>query len=280
MIKLTSNLQEDWKVHCPQLIVQGLGDGLLWLLAPTAGTAGINSSEKAFSVFADPQYYEELKQETLHQTPAVTRVFALYNGEKFSPWAEVGYQARQFSGDIGANLGYAKGIAVKLPEGLVMDRGLKSALDFLEVRGEVLAEIDQQGTVVNFQLGHSQGIFQLYSHLIWKDRISSCLRFLSGDAGEISLKENFSMNTLVTPIGFPFSPVSDFNIPTEFRMNAFKLGPGCLFVSSGESVKRTRGRLKRILYSIGQEVQYRNDYHFSEGLVKGMDIYRDNLNDS
>jgi hypothetical protein len=270
-IRITNPMQIDWINHGSNV---SDSEGIPWHMT-TGAEEGINSSPRAHLLT------EELTQEILAECqfskePAVTQVYALFDGTKFSQWAEIVTDNHLFAGDLGPSVLYGRGICIPLPLGQVNDRPLGEALRFLKYRGEVLATVDCQGLVVNFRLGSQIAMLQLYSFLLRRNRVTSLFDFLLNGT-PLAFTEKISINCLVSPCGWPFvNDLPPINIPTELRQNLFMLPPVGMVVASGNSLKEVRMRLKAALHQIENKnagVQYRIDAHYCKGLVLSAPTY-------
>lgn len=274
MITLTHETQLDWDNHSS--LISPAGE-IPWCMAPQENVEGINSSEK--SALLPHGLYEKILSGGDFSGNKVGEVYSLFNGETFSPWAEMTMDNRLFAGDMGPGTIFGRGLAIVLPTGMVGDSELKDALKLLSYRGEVAGEIDETGKIVGFHLGSPIGAFRLYSYLFRGDRADKCLRFILGKEKTLIPEEKISLSTFVTPYGFPLEKTEPLQVPSDFRQNFFVHSPGGVVTVSGNTMKEARVRMKKILRILEKKngrIQYRIDYWFSTGLSPlAFSLYRE-----
>jgi hypothetical protein len=263
-IQITDEVQLDWINHAAEI---NQNEGTPWLLAPTLGSYGINSSKKSALFLSEPALVEEfLAESALSKAPQVSQCYSVFNGKAFGPWIEVGSNDRLMAGDLGVQIGYGRGIALPCQ---VKDSALVEILASLDYIGEVTAPVDAEGYPTGFLLGYNPGHLQLYCSLLRKNKVTNVFSFICGEAQAIFFYEEIAANVLVSPEGWPFQFAGAVTSPSEFRQNIFLFPPTALAVASGKTMKELAIRMKKILHVLKQnkeDIQYRIDFRYSTGL--------------
>lgn len=264
-IKITDPVQKDWTNHCAEINEL---EGTPWLIRPTLGEYGINSSKKTALLLSDPDLLDEFyKDSELSKAKPVAKAYSVFNGNSFGPWIELGSDPHLMAGDVGINVGYGRGIALPVT---IRDEALCEILKTLEYVGEVTANVDEAGVPCEFpMLVYNPGALQLYCSFLRKSKVANVFSFICGEAQAIFFHEEIAANILISPCGWPFQWTGELLCPSEFRQNLFMFPPTALAVASGKTMKELAIRMKKILQVLRaskEDIQYRIDFRYSNGL--------------
>ena len=219
----------------------------------------------------------------------VSSLFAFFNGENFSEWAEISFSQKFMSGNVGPEVGFTTGVGFRVAydvlEAVPSIPKLKEVLRNLNYRGEVLCSVAENFTLTGVAFGHFYGHFAVFSE-ISRNSVQEILDFVFGKFPECKLYNSCCVANLVSQPPFPLiipNSASPLHAPRSaekhlWRIMINNLVETVLITTRGMSLSEARRRLRRTVENMlhyNSTLQYRNDYGFNLNFVLSAKKYED-----
>jgi len=240
---------------------------------PVANTSVGVQNLLLHSELMEQLYYNELR---FSRQPAVSTLFAFFNGDRFSDFLEVVYSERLMTGEIGPRIGFASGVGIKLKTdptaALVSLSRIRDVLKQLNYFGEILLEISADYQITFLRFGHFYGHFALFAELSYQSP-QELIEFIFGQGHKAELKNMISVANLISQQPFPLiiqnsqgSIVAPRSAENHlWRMRVMNMVEIVLHTTQGSFLGEAKKRWYRTINNMSRhndELQYRNDFGF------------------
>lgn len=256
------------------------------ILVPIKGEA-LNYSIGAQAIALNPEMREQVYEKlSLTKEKTISRISALFNGQRFSPWVEVSYSPRFMDGEVGPDIGFACGVSClvdfPLEDALPQFHGVVDFIAGLNYRGQVTLDIGEGCVITGFMLGFSPAIFAMMCEAS-KLGVRDMLEFASGSVAHCEYYESLIVSNLISRSPFPaLIPQERIRAPASaerhlWRMRTGPVEPVLVTVHGdyyGTCHKRMTGTIINLL-QFDSYLQYRSDPGKSRQMVLTADKWLD-----
>jgi len=231
----------------------------------------INGSNKLSMLLKDPEEFQACMSEQGlggNLLAADTYVYGMWNGKELSPLVEICNKAKMMSGDVGLNIGYATGAAIKCPKNKVprLDY-IVELMKFFEYKGEFTIGItDGNATAIRF--GHEPPFMSMYLELTGgnADRIVEFFVLQK----DLRLFDTVAISVLITRFPFPVNTQDEkyepIKVDSKIGKHIYEERTGndhrVIATAYGDTLREARRRVERTLTLLVYNeptLQYRND---------------------
>lgn len=207
--------------------------------------------------------------------PGSSSLYAFWNGQKFSDWMEVVFSTRFMSGNVGPEIGFSMGIALRvdcdIKLALPQMEEIENFLKETEYRGEVLLTITEDFRIVRMHFGHFYGHFGLYTELSRLGKVDGILEFLGQLQKELVLGDALGIGNIVTvppfPLNLPQIKSRAILAPQSAEKHLWRIRSQSnqivLATVRGLSLLEAKRRMRRTMENMSSynpDIQYRIDY--------------------
>ena len=244
-------------------------------LEPAVGKQIANSCQGLRTILAIPEATKRIHKELgVQEGTKVTAIYSLFSGEIFSDWIELDFSCKLFSGNIGPDIIFTQGCALKLEinplEAIARMSTLRDTLQKLDYRGEIIILINDNYTISSIHFGHFFGAFALMSELS-ELQTSNMIGFIFGDSNSIRLSDDIALGNLVWQLPYParmLEPQAPISAPQSAEKHIWRLQDQrqelALLTAKGDGAYkncwRRIGYTSRNLKLSDPNLCYRNDY--------------------
>lgn len=249
-------------------------------ISNTNGAALVANSCVAAQRFAvDPEQWQLfLDALGVSTAPPITEIYALFNGREFSDWLEISHSQRFMNSDVGPEVGFTCGTALKikddLPVAIPQFPQLQAALAGMGYRGQVLLGITKNFELATLNIGHFFGHFSLFCEMAM-NRMQDILEFIFGEVVTCPVREGVAFANLVTKQPFPSAGQGHISAPKPAESHLWRMfypvaQEKVLITAHGIHYWEARVRVYRTLdkmRELNTDLQYRTDFFRNDKLL-------------
>lgn len=236
---------------------------------------------------------EKMQDVVLHNILKVSdnkptsEIFALFNGERFSDFIEVGYTRRFMTYNIGPIIGFVCGVGIKisvpLEEAVPQFKSLIKFLQEIHYIGEISIGLDDSYCITGFSCQHFYGHFAMYSEMC-EAGTTELIKYILGDNDSCNIHDTCCVANLVSKQPFPCMIMTTtsprISAPKSAEKHLWRMSLGyvepVLITTHGSYLREAQKRIQRTIDNMityDPDIQFRTDYGMKAAFVLSKDKY-------
>ena len=247
----------------------------------------LNTSPIIRKFYHNPALWEDFKKiNNVKEGYPITYLYGFISKSGLANMIEVAYSTRFMTGDIGPQVGFVQGTAVRVDdyyEALLNLRAIVEVLTELGYSGEIAFGILPSFEVCDIIFGHNPGFFSLYAELLNTNPTEMFTWCLSPNTPCSKVFSNsIAVTTMLSTPPYPHNldGISYINAPSGAEKHLYRVQYGRAEIAYsaawGLSIFEAKRRCRATIdncSAYNKDLQYRIDYGYKSKFLLGQEKY-------